>query len=101
MIRMKCSVIRDVMPLYVEGDCSLGTNRVVEKHIKSCAACRELYEQMKSPIDIKGIAPSHQEEAPDLSTDFWRKYYGRLICRGIGLFFAVYIVVVSMITWLK
>jgi predicted anti-sigma-YlaC factor YlaD len=35
---MKCHLVRDLLPLYIEGDCSRKTERLVMAHIiKTCA----------------------------------------------------------------
>ncbi|WP_216827372.1 anti-sigma factor family protein [Alkalihalobacterium elongatum] len=91
---MKCSLIRDLLPLYVEGDCCPETNKVVREHLGSCSECRELYELMKSPIDVKAMAQPVTTETHTRSNEFWKKYYGRLILKGAGWFFVVYAIVV-------
>jgi predicted anti-sigma-YlaC factor YlaD len=101
MIQMKCSLIRDLLPLYVEGDCSKNTNKVVKEHLESCSNCRELYELIKSPIDVKLIDQPEVTESPDGNREFWKKYYGRFILKGAGLFFIVYITVVLLIVLLR
>ncbi|KHF39242.1 zf-HC2 domain-containing protein [Halalkalibacter okhensis] len=98
---MKCSLIRDLLPLYVENDCSEMTNQMVKEHLESCSDCRELYELMKSPIDVKGMDPIVATDAPNNNNQFWKKYYGRVILKGAGLFFGVYITIVTLMILLK
>ncbi|MDE7230092.1 MAG: zf-HC2 domain-containing protein [Oscillospiraceae bacterium] len=43
---MKCEVIRDLLPLYDEELCSPESAALVEEHIKTCAACRSLIEDL-------------------------------------------------------
>ncbi len=43
---MKCEVIRDLLPLYDEELCSPESAALVEEHIKTCAACRSLLEDL-------------------------------------------------------
>ncbi|MFC0470695.1 zf-HC2 domain-containing protein [Halalkalibacter kiskunsagensis] len=97
---MKCSLIRDLLPLYVEGDCSKDTSLMVKEHLESCSDCGELYELMKSPIDIKVIDQPVATGSKD-GIELWKKYYGRLILKGTGLFLCVYIAVVMLILLLK
>ena len=98
---MKCSLIRDLLPLYVEDDCSIETNRVVREHLDCCSECRELYELMKSPIDVKVMAQPVTIETHTRSNEFWKKYYGRLILRGLGLILVVYITVIILVVLFK
>jgi MFS family permease len=41
-----CAVIRDLLPLYQDQVCSEGSRRLVEEHLKSCAACRKIAESL-------------------------------------------------------
>lgn len=42
-----CEVIRDLIPLYVDGCCSENTRTLVEEHLAGCPACKEEYDLMK------------------------------------------------------
>jgi predicted anti-sigma-YlaC factor YlaD len=97
---MKCSLIRDLLPLYVEGDCSEDTSLMVKEHLESCFNCGELFKLMKYPIDIKVIDQTEAIGSAD-GNEFWKKYYGRLILNGTGLFLSVYITVVVLMVLLK
>ncbi|MGG0716948.1 zf-HC2 domain-containing protein [Robertmurraya massiliosenegalensis] len=99
---MKCNLVRDLLPLYVEGDCSLVTNKLVKNHLQSCKECRELYDLMKTPIEIDTAVPDEgSEELDNHQRKLWKKYYGRLIMKGSLLFVGVYTVVLTIIELLK
>lgn len=55
---MSCYLIEELLPLYIEGDTSAETNKIVAEHIQSCESCRHLYHEMKEPITLI--------QAPDL-----------------------------------
>lgn len=55
---MNCNIIKDLIPLYIDGCCSKESNRIVEEHIKNCEDCKNLYEDMKSPSDIIAVSES-------------------------------------------
>ncbi|WP_100372323.1 anti-sigma factor family protein [Bacillus sp. FJAT-45037] len=98
---MNCHLVRDLLPLYVEGDCSDRTNQLIKEHLTTCRECHELHELMEEPIHL----PIEDKEEmiaqkPIESTLFWKKYYGELLWRGIGLFLMIYVVVV-LITLLR
>ena len=38
---MKCSIIQDLLPLYVDGVVSEDTAQAVEEHLETCEACRK------------------------------------------------------------
>ena len=50
---MTCDVIRDLMPLCADGVASEDSRAAVEAHIRTCAACRALYESMCAPVEAQ------------------------------------------------
>ena len=48
-----CEVIRDLIPLYVDGCCSENTRTLVEEHLAVCPACKEEYDLMKNAFTDK------------------------------------------------
>ena len=47
---MKCSVIRDLIPSYIDGLSSIDSDKVIEDHLSTCKECNEYYIQMKKEI---------------------------------------------------
>lgn len=47
---IKCAVNLDLLPLYVEGECSSETRRVVEEHIATCDSCANSLRAMTEPV---------------------------------------------------
>lgn len=43
---MDCDIIKDLLPLYIDGVCSESTKKNVEEHLGQCSKCREIYEMM-------------------------------------------------------
>ncbi|MGH4126057.1 MAG: zf-HC2 domain-containing protein [Clostridium sp.] len=101
---MKCSVIRDLLPLYEEKLCRIETINLVEEHLKNCPNCKMLYDDMHEDIGLKEAVNSvepivnkcEDSYKPDTEHEFWRKYYGNLILRGVAIFLAVYIIIISI-----
>ncbi len=50
---MTCEVIRDLLPLYVDDVASQESRELVEDHIRQCDACRALYENMCTPLEVQ------------------------------------------------
>lgn len=50
---MTCEVIRDLLPLCADGVASEESRAAVEDHIRTCDACRTLYEGMCAPVEAK------------------------------------------------
>ncbi len=49
---MKCNVIKDLIPLYIDDCCSEESAALVKEHLENCAECKELYEDMKTPTEV-------------------------------------------------
>ncbi len=43
---MKCSIIRDLLPLYCDKLTSAESNEEIENHLRNCVECTEIYENM-------------------------------------------------------
>ena len=54
-----CEVIRDLIPLYVDGCCSENTRALVEEHLAVCPACKEEYDLMKNAFaELSPVGPT-------------------------------------------
>ncbi len=50
MKKISCDIIKDVLPLYVDGVVSNATKEMVEEHLISCDSCRKEAELLKQDI---------------------------------------------------
>lgn len=48
---MVCSVIKDLIPLYIDDCCSLESARLVEEHVADCPDCRAALEAMRCSFE--------------------------------------------------
>ena len=55
---MDCSVIRDLIPLYIDECCSEESRRMVEEHVKECDSCKKILEDMKQDTINVGLSDS-------------------------------------------
>lgn len=62
---MKCEIIRDLLPNYIEELTSGESNQVIEEHLQTCPDCKKYLEEMQSSVttpeppavDVKQINP--------------------------------------------
>ncbi|MEA5024488.1 hypothetical protein SDC9_20742 [bioreactor metagenome] len=47
---MKCDIIRDLLPTYIEGLASAASNEEIEKHLAGCEECRTFHSEMAGEI---------------------------------------------------
>ena len=88
---MTCEVIRDLLPLCADGVASDESRAAVEEHIRTCAACRALYESMCAPVEAQEAA-----KEPDYMEAVWRqkKENRRFVLRVYGITVAVLLLLV-------
>lgn len=53
---MNCAVIKDLIPLYIDGCCSEESKKIVKEHIENCTSCKQLFDEMNAPTDIISTA---------------------------------------------
>lgn len=49
---MDCNVVKDLIPLCIDGCCSAESEKIVKEHVDSCGSCKKLFEDMQAPSDI-------------------------------------------------
>lgn len=75
MEKMRCDIIQDLIPSYVDGVCSDATRECVEEHMKSCEECR----RMTALCREKGIA---DEQIDQRGLDGLKKIKRLIQCKG-------------------
>lgn len=57
MKEIKCTIIQDILPLYIDEVVSHDTKKMIEEHLQHCGKCQKEYEYMKQelllPVDNK------------------------------------------------
>lgn len=48
-MRIDCDIIKDLLPLYVEGLVSEKSKAALEEHLEECGGCNKIYQEMKKP----------------------------------------------------
>lgn len=79
-MKLTCSIVEDLLPLYLENMCSEDTNAALEEHLRQCPACQEKLERMKSGT------PRMDPRKADLPVSHYAKKVRRhRICVGISV----------------
>ena len=53
---MKCEIIQDLLPNYIDGLTSPVTNQEIENHLNECRKCRELFQDMNETVDVSSTS---------------------------------------------
>lgn len=64
MMKTECSIIKDLLPLYVEDMVSEETAQYVSDHLNVCADCKAEYDALKSDSPLINI-----EKKPEVNTE--------------------------------
>ena len=83
---LKCYIVKDLLPSYIDGMLGEETTAEVEQHLKECDDCRLDYEKMKSPV--KTPLPA----STDMEVDFLKKVRCKAWSTAV-FFFAIGIVI--------
>ena len=43
---MNCDIVKDLLPSYIDGLTSEGSNQIIEDHLKHCENCKNYYSEM-------------------------------------------------------
>ena len=58
---MNCEIIKDLIPLYIDGCCSEESRKIVDEHIGSCKKCQQLFDDMSTAPDIIPVCEAPQK----------------------------------------
>ena len=61
MNTIRCSIVEDLLPLYIDGALREETAQEVREHLSACPACRNEYEKLAQTLTLPS-APDLQEE---------------------------------------
>ncbi|WP_368294374.1 anti-sigma factor [Dehalobacter sp. TBBPA1] len=50
---MKCEIIKDLLPSYIDGLTSPESNLEIKEHLNHCPQCKEIFEQMKAEVRVE------------------------------------------------
>jgi hypothetical protein len=53
---MDCNVVKDLIPLYIDGCCSEESEIIVKEHIQGCDGCKKLLEDMRAPSKMVTVS---------------------------------------------
>ncbi len=53
MSKISCDIIKDLLPLYIDGVCSSDSVDIIEEHIRECPLCEAEFMSLQNNTDIK------------------------------------------------
>lgn len=52
-MKISCELVKDLLPLYMDGVCSNESRKIVEEHFAECDACKAEFQAMKNEFSFK------------------------------------------------
>lgn len=95
-MKKECSVVRDVLPLYLENMVSEGTKVFVEEHLASCSDCAAELERLRSGRQID-VTETPQRERDAEAIKAVKKKIARRILKAVAAVCLVFAVLFSAV----
>lgn len=89
---MKCGIIRDLLPNYIDKLTSEDSNAEIEKHLAACKECKAYYQSMSGKTWIENESEEEKQKEIDVLKSFRRmrnKWISILCAIGAGITIAV------------
>lgn len=91
--KLKCEVVRDLLPLYVDKLTSEVTNQEIETHMEDCADCKEVLDSMQEP------EPEREEQAQVKEVDYLKKWKRKITTTCIWIVVAMFMISIGFGIW--
>lgn len=63
-MKQDCSIVQDLLPLYVEGMVRDETEAFVQEHLAGCPECQTEYERLREPSALEGPTAQEKNDVP-------------------------------------
>ena len=85
-MKLSCDVIQDLLPLYHDGVCSEESKTIVEEHIATCAACKDMLHGQREES-----APDTVDAASILKNigKAWKRHLKKAWIKGLAVAFLI------------
>lgn len=103
---MKCEIVRDLLPSYIDGLTSSVTNEEIEKHLDECVMCRQFYREMREKNFGMPEGLPNQDGTYPVSGQRERDHrilrkFRRIRLKWIAITCAAVAVVISVLFWIS
>lgn len=61
-MKIKCEIIRDLMPSYIDRLTSKESDQMIEEHLSECGECKEYLEEMREEIEVSSQVKKNQKD---------------------------------------
>lgn len=102
VLKMKypCSIIQDLLPLYVDEICSEESKKIVEDHLSQCSICKEIYDSMCN-LKQEDIHDYHEYQRIKSLKQVKKKILYKQILIGLSSIVLLFVLGFGIMTGLK
>ena len=90
MSKENCSLIKDLLPLYIDDLCSDDSTKIIKNHLETCSECNKEYEQLTNQPEIKVVNDTSTELIKGVGKMF-KKDKKKAIVKTISVFLVVFV----------
>ncbi|KOA21559.1 hypothetical protein CLHOM_00180 [Clostridium homopropionicum DSM 5847] len=90
---MNCNIVRDLLPIYIDGLTSEETAIEIQEHLQGCVECNKLFEEMKCPIESINL------EAENREINYLKKIKAKAV-KKLVIIIAIILFIFSILTYL-
>ncbi|MBH5319400.1 zf-HC2 domain-containing protein [Paenibacillus sp. GSMTC-2017] len=86
MNEIKCEIINDLLPLYIDNVCSEESRQLVEEHFDSCSNCKYRAEKLQHNIAIPRVSVENNNSEVKVlrgMSDFWNRTKIKAFMKGL------------------
>lgn len=80
---MKCKIIYDLLPVYIDDVCSDETKELVEQHLSTCPDCRKEYEKMKAELTMNKVEDMNEKELMERGKETMKEHVEEKLYRKL------------------
>ncbi|MGN1275581.1 MAG: zf-HC2 domain-containing protein [Floccifex sp.] len=99
-MKYPCSVIQDLLPLYVDEVCSEESKTIVEEHLSQCSICKEIYDSMCN-LKQEDIHDYHESQKIKSLKHIKKKILHKQILIGLTSIVLLFVLGFGIMTTLK
>lgn len=83
-MKISCGIIKDLLPLYIDGVCSDDSKALIEEHLAECDSCKAELQTMKGELFLNHKEENLKEaEAVKNLSRRWKKGMKKSLLRGV------------------
>lgn len=96
-MKHECDIVRDLMPMVVDGTASEKSNAMVAEHVAECDPCRDMFDEMRQEVPVVHGEPQDGQLVKKLRH---RRRLRRLLLVLLGMALCAVLAVVGWRGWL-